>query len=372
MKVTSTLYDASGAQVGSSDEMPVDLILSEKYAQRNKPMYALLLHEVQNPLKWTAETPNLYTLVLSLVDENSNVIEARSCKVGFRKVEIVGQQMLINGQPIKLYGVNRHDHSQFGGKSVTREEMEADIRLLKQFNFNSIHTCHYPNDPYIYELCDKYGLYVMDEANIETHGVGGLITNDYTWVTAFMERGTRMVMRDRNHPSIIIWSLGNESGMGPNHAALSGWIKDFEPEGEHNDSNFLINGVVFPNGTPKPALYTCKYVYQPIEFSMVDAATYKIALKNRNFHNSTAGYCYRWEIKDEKGIVAQGSFAAPVLAPGECGEPVVLKDSFVLNVDLAQTGVGGTDTWSKRSVPYDKYRLWGKNYSYSFWFIPVL
>ena len=473
MKVTSTLYDASGAQVGSSDEMPVDLILSEKYAQRNKPMYALLLHEVQNPLKWTAETPNLYTLVLSLVDENSNVIEARSCKVGFRKVEIVGQQMLINGKPIKLYGVNRHDHSQFGGKSVTREEMEADIRLLKQFNFNSIRTCHYPNDPYIYELCDKYGLYVMDEANIETHGVGGLITNDYTWVTAFMERGTRMVMRDRNHPSIIIWSLGNESGMGPNHAALSGWIKDFEPtrpvhyegaqsqpehpdyiqpkrnakvvftsemqkaevskdkpkavpgnpvkrsgnptdavyvdiisrmyprielleamaqdpyhtrpiymceyahsmgnstgsmndywdvirkydallgghiwdwkdqgiaatneqgvkywkyggdfepEGELHDSNFLINGVVFPDGTPKPALYTCKYVYQPIEFSMVDAATYKIALKNRNFHNSTAGYCYRWEIKDEKGIVAQGSFAAPVLAPGECAEVVL-------------------------------------------------
>ena len=483
-KVATTLYDASSAQVGETQEILVEDMLAEKYGQRDKVYYPLLQHDVENPLKWTAETPNLYTLVLSLLDENSNLVEARSCKVGFRDVKIVGQQFLINGTPIKFYGVNRHDHSQFGGKAVTREEMEADIRLMKQFNFNSVRTCHYPNDPYLYELCDKYGIYVMDEANIETHGVGGRITNDYTWVTAFLERGTRMVMRDRNHPSIVVWSLGNESGMGPNHAAMSGWIKDFEPtrpihyegaqsqpehplykpakrsskvvftsemqkvektetppaslpelkvkrsgnptdavyvdiisrmyprievledmaldtihkrpiymceyahsmgnstgsmkdywdvirkydnllgghiwdwmdqgvagvneqgvkywkyggdfepEGEGHDSNFLINGVVFPDGTPKPAMYTCKYVYQPVEFTMVDVQSYRIALKNRNFHMSTAPYIYSWEIKDEKGVVVNGEFSAPVLQPGETAEVVVPVKKFVCKPDM--------------------------------------
>ena len=472
-KLTTSLYDAQNAQVGPTEEIYVDDILGEKWPQRDKTLYPFLSHDVKEPNKWTAETPYLYTLVLSLLDDKGQLVEARSCKVGFRQIEIVGQQLLINGTPIKLYGVNRHDHSEFGGKSVTREEMEADIRLMKQFNFNSIRTCHYPNDPYIYELCDKYGIYVMDEANVETHGVGGLISNEYTWVTAFLERGTRMVMRDRNHPSIIFWSLGNESGMGPNHAAMSAWIKDFEPtrpihyegaqsqtehpdyvqptrkktvvlesemvkventsalpvalpevkvkkqgnptdavyvdiisrmyprietleamandpyhtrpiymceyahsmgnstgsmkdywdlirkydcllgghiwdwmdqgiagvneqgvkywkyggdfepEGEKHSSNFCINGVVFPDGTPKPAMHTCKYVYQPIEFSMVDRASFKIALKNRKFHASTAGYTYRWEIKDEKGVVTSGVFSAPVLAPGESAEVVV-------------------------------------------------
>ena len=483
-KVTTTLFDASSATVGKTQEILVDDILSEKCGQRDKVHYPLLQHDVENPLKWTAETPNLYTLVLSLLDENSNLVEARSCKVGFREVKIVGQQFLINGTPIKFYGVNRHDHSQFGGKSVTREEMEADVRLMKQFNFNSVRTCHYPNDPYLYELCDKYGIYVMDEANIETHGVGGLITNDYTWVTAFLERGTRMVMRDRNHPCVVVWSLGNESGMGSNHAALSGWIKDFdptrpvhyegaqsqtehplykpskrtsrvvftsemqkvektktppkslpelkvkrsgnptdavyvdiisrmyprievledmaldtihtrpiymceyahsmgnstgsmkdywdvirkydnllgghiwdwmdqgiagvnengvkywkyggdfEPEGEGHDANFLINGVVFPDGTPKPAMYTCKYVYQPVEFTMVDAQSYRIALKNRNFHMSTVPYIYRWEVKDENGVVAKGEFSAPVLQPGETAEVAVPVKKFACKPDM--------------------------------------
>jgi len=137
--------------------------------------------------------------------------------------------MLVNGVPVKLYGVNRHDHSEYGGKTVTREEMEKDVRLMKQFNFNSVRTSHYPNDPYFYELCDEYGLYVMDEANLETHGVGGKLSNDCTWTSSFMDRLTRMVIRDRNHPSVVIWSLGNESGCGPNHAAMAAWVRDFDP-----------------------------------------------------------------------------------------------------------------------------------------------
>ena len=471
-KVSGQLYGPDGAAVGSPTEITVNEILTEHYPQRDNVYFPLLEQKVENPQKWTAETPVLYTLVLSLFDGDSKLVEARSCKVGFREVRVDGQRLLVNGVPVKLYGVNRHDHSEFGGKAVTREEMEMDVRLMKQFNFNSVRTSHYPNDPYFLDLCDKYGLYVMGEANLETHGVGGKVSNDFTWVGAFLERATRMVMRDRNHPSVIIWSLGNESGMGPNHAAMSGWMKDFdptrpvhyegaqgqpehplyeprrrsakvvftsdeqkvkkdkkynslpplklkkwskptdpeyvdiisrmyprveeleamaldplhdrpiymceyahsmgnstgsmkdywdvirkydsclgghiwdwkdqgiaavneqgvrywkyggdfEPEWEKQDGNFLINGVVFPDGTPKPAMYTCKYIYQPVEFAMVDADLYKISLKNRNFHMTTADYAYSWEIKDEKGVLQKGVFLAPVLAPGESAELVI-------------------------------------------------
>ena len=141
-KVRSALYDAAGLQVGTSDEIYADDIINERWGQRDKTPYPFLSHDVKAPHKWTAETPYLYTLVLSLLDDKENLVEARSCKVGFRDVKVVGQQVLVNGVPIKLYGVNRHEHSQFGGKTVTREEMEADIRLMKQFNFNSIRTSH--------------------------------------------------------------------------------------------------------------------------------------------------------------------------------------------------------------------------------------
>lgn len=472
--VVGRLYDPSGAKVGDDMKITAAEIYHEKYPQRDNVHYPLLEQKVENPLLWTAETPHLYTLVLSLYDAEGALVEARSTKVGFREVKISGQQFLVNGVPVKLYGVNRHDHSEYGGKSVTREEMEADIRLMKQFNFNSIRTCHYPNDPYIYDLCDKYGLYVMDEANLETHGVGGQISNEPTWVSSFMERATRMVIRDRNHPSVVFWSLGNESGVGPNHAAMAGWIEDYDPtrpihyEGaqgqpEHelykphsrkarivftsekqevkatkeepkslppiarhdksgnptdpefvdlisrmypriellermaldpnhdrpiymceyahsmgnstgamkdywdlirkhdnllgghiwdwkdqglarvdangvknwgyggdyekpsdvNSGNFCINGVVAPDCTPKPAMYVCKYVYQPVEFTAVDLPSYKIALKNRNFHMSTDRYTYSWVVRDEKTVLQEGTFDAPVLAPGESAEIVI-------------------------------------------------
>ena len=472
--VVGRLYDPSGTKVGDDMKITAAEIYHEKYPQRDNVHYPLLEQKVENPLLWTAETPHLYTLVLSLYDAEGSLVEARSTKVGFREVKISGQQFLVNGVPVKLYGVNRHDHSEYGGKSVTREEMEADIRLMKQFNFNSIRTCHYPNDPYIYDLCDKYGLYVMDEANLETHGVGGQISNEPTWVSSFMERATRMVIRDRNHPSVVFWSLGNESGVGTNHAAMAGWIEDYDPtrpihyEGaqgqpEHelysprsrkarivftsekqevkatkeepkslppvarndksgnptdpkfvdlisrmypriellermaldpnhdrpiymceyahsmgnstgamkdywdlirkhdnllgghiwdwkdqglarvdangvknwgyggdyekpsdvNSGNFCINGVVAPDCTPKPAMYVCKYVYQPVEFTAVDLPSYKIALKNRNFHMSTDRYTYSWVVRDEKTELQKGTFDAPVLAPGESAEIVI-------------------------------------------------
>ena len=207
----------------------VDAIIYEGYPQRDNVYFGLLEEKITGPELWSAENPTLYTVVLSLKDADENVVEARSAKIGFREVETKNGQLYVNGKSIKLYGVNRHDHDHLGGKSLTREDMENDVLLMKRFNFNAVRTSHYPNDPYFYDMCDKYGLYVLDEANIETHGLMGYLTNQSEWHMAFQDRVVRMVERDKNHPSIIGWSLGNESGTGPNHAAAAGWVKDFDP-----------------------------------------------------------------------------------------------------------------------------------------------
>ena len=475
--ISAALYDAQGTQVGEPMAVGADVVFTDKYPQRDNVFWPFMTQKFEGVNTWTAETPYLYTLVLKLSDAEGKCVEARSCKVGFRDVRLAGQQVLVNGVPVKLNGVNRHDHSEFGGKAVTREEIEADLRLIKQFNFNSVRTSHYPNDPYFLDLCDEYGLYVIDEANLETHGVGGKFSNDPTWSNAFLERAVRMVMRDRNHPSIIFWSLGNESGMGPNHAAMSGWVKDMDPTrlvhyegaqgqpqhplykplgrktkivytsemqkvdnvvkeydklppqpvsganpndpeyvdvvsrmyptvtslaamavdpnidrpvymceyahsmgnstggmkdywdlirahksllGGHiwdwkdqglarydeqgvkdwgyggdyekdtdpNSGDFCCNGLILPDCTPKPALWTCKYVCQPVEFTAVDMSGYRINVKNRNFHASTENYAYTWELKDESGVLQNGSLEVPVLAPGESAEVFVPVRNF--------------------------------------------
>lgn len=454
----TVLYDPAGSPVGHEMSITVDEIISEVYPQRDNVYFPLLEDYIENPLKWNAEQPNLYTLTLSLYGKDGECIESRSCKVGFRDIDIRDRQLFINGVPVKLYGVNRHDHSDTGGKTVTRDDMEADIRLMKQHNFNSVRTSHYPNDPYLYDLCDKYGMYVIDETNLETHGVGGRISNDPAWAGTFLDRVTRMVIRDRNHPSIILWSLGNESGTGPNHAAMAGWVKDYDPtryvhyEGaqgvptspkyiplkrsssivytsapqtgtetakpqvganptdpafvdiisrmyptytdleqmalnpdidrpvlmceyahsmgnstggmsdywnviraypgllgghiwdwidqgilrtdadgnrywayggdfekptDHNDGNFLINGIVWPDRTPKPAMTACKYVFQPIDIKADDLTACRFDVINRNFFSNADRYNLRWQLCDEKGTIQQGEMPMPSILPGD-------------------------------------------------------
>ncbi|TEU10442.1 MAG: DUF4981 domain-containing protein [Anaerolineales bacterium] len=188
-----------------------------------------LVRDVPNPKKWSAEEPNLYLLLLVLKDASGQVIQVERCKFGFRRVELHSGQLLVNGMPVSIKGVNRHDHHPDRGKAVTVESMIQDIRLMKQFNINAVRTSHYPNDPRWLDLCDEYGLYVFDEANIESHGVWDRLTKDPEWEHAFMERGVRMVERDKNHPSVIVWSLGNESGYGPNHVTLATWIHQRDP-----------------------------------------------------------------------------------------------------------------------------------------------
>lgn len=204
-------------------------IMNDRTPQRGPAKFAWLETRVENPLKWTAETPYLYTLVLELENRKRDVVEYVSCKVGFRSIEIKDGQFLINGNPIRMRGVNRHEHDPATGRSVTYEGMLKDIVLMKQANINAVRTAHYPNNSMWYELCNEYGLYVIDEADIEEHGLRGQLANDPTWHAAFLDRAVRMAERDKNHPSIVMWSMGNEAGYGPNFAAISAWLKDFDP-----------------------------------------------------------------------------------------------------------------------------------------------
>ncbi len=191
--------------------------------------WAVISQKVPKPHKWTAETPYLYTVVLTLVDSLGHPVDFESCRVGFRKVEIKEGLILLNGERLVLRGVNRHEHHPERGRALTEEDMRTEIKLIKQFNFNAVRTSHYPDAPLWYDLCDEYGIYLVDEANIETHGLWDDLSNDPLWLHAYLERATRMVERDKNHPSVLFWSLGNESGTGDNHAAMAAWIRSYDP-----------------------------------------------------------------------------------------------------------------------------------------------
>jgi beta-galactosidase len=182
--------------------------------------------------RWSAETPYLYRLVLELLNASGKCLEAVTSKVGFRTSEVKDGRLLVNGAAVLLKGVNRHEHDPATGHVITEESMRRDLELMKQSNINAVRTCHYPDDPLWYELCDEYGIYVVDEANIESHGMGygpRSLAKDPEWGQAHLDRIARMVERDKNHPSVIIWSLGNEAGDGINFENAYGWLKKREP-----------------------------------------------------------------------------------------------------------------------------------------------
>ena len=207
---------------------------------------AYLSLSVENAHPWSAEVPNLYRLVVSLVNSGTDlIVECEAYDIGLRTVEIHDGVLKINGKRILIRGVNKHEHDPARGHAEPLEGVEQDLRLMKQHNFNAVRCSHYPHQPGFYRLCDRLGLYVVDEANIETHGMTpmGRLADDPLWTNAFLERGTRMVRRDFNHACIIIWSLGNESGYGAAHDAMYGWIKRNDPnrpiqyEGGGSDTN---------------------------------------------------------------------------------------------------------------------------------------
>lgn len=229
--ITAQLYDAQQNPVIDQQlSIPIKSIYQERWAPRDVEKFALMEADIQSPLKWSAEQPNLYTLVFTVTDPSGEVVEARSQKIGFRQIKFSEKnELLVNGKVVKLMGVNRHDHNPQNGKALTREDMRKDVELLKRFNFNAVRTSHYPNDPYFYQLCNEYGIFVMGEANIECHHLGSYIPQQASWALPILSRIYRMVERDKNHPCIISWSLGNESGTGPAFAAAAAWIRDFDP-----------------------------------------------------------------------------------------------------------------------------------------------
>jgi beta-galactosidase len=266
-KVSAMLLDANGQRVAqaSSDWLS---IATEDDTQAD------LTLSVTNPLLWSAEAPNLYQLVFKLEDRRGRATEFLTTKTGFRSIEVSGEQVLINGQPILFKGVNRHDIDPDFGRTMSRERMLQDVLLMKQANVNTVRTAHYPNDPYFYELCDEYGLYVMDEANQECHGYLDL-SKIPSWAPAYVDRGVSMLERDKNHISVIFWSLGNESGHGVNIEAMAEAMRPLDPsrlihyEGQNEvadiDSKMYpsidyIQNQVLSKDTNKPYFY-CEYAH---------------------------------------------------------------------------------------------------------------
>lgn len=206
-----------------------DQVIMEGWEAVDKQTLLLPIErEIKSPKKWTAETPNLYQLILVLKENTGKITQVTGCKVGFRKVEIIDAQLHVNGHPIIIKGVNRHEHDQYTGQVITEESMIEDIQLMKQYNINAVRNSHYPNAERWYELCDEYGLYMVDEVNIESHGMGyeeESLAKDPIWGAAHFDRTQRMFERTKNHPSIIIWSLGNEGGNGVNFEVTYDWVK---------------------------------------------------------------------------------------------------------------------------------------------------
>ena len=424
VRIEATLFDAKGGPV-------FDEPLVRKIEEMGAIGEVLIFFEqkVQEPIKWSAEHPYLYVLLIILKDREGQTLEVESCKVGFRQVETRDGKILINGFPVLFKGVNRHEHDDKRGKAVTFESMLEDIKLMKRFNFNAVRTSHYPNDPIWYDLCDMYGIYVIDEANIECHGLaniwGGIPSiepaNDQEWLNAFMDRCVRMVERDKNHPCVIMWSLGNESGYGPNHDAAAGWIHGYDPtrpvhyEGtirktgkispivdvlsvmyptidwlvslakdtgderpiimceyahsmgnstgnlseyweairkherlrggfiwdwvdqgllrknddgvewwayggdfgdEPNDLNFCINGLVWPDRKPHPAMWECKKVFQPVEVEPVDLRDGKVRICNRYDFSDLGELDILWELLADGKIIEKGKLPKLHTPPG--------------------------------------------------------
>ncbi|GGK59690.1 glycoside hydrolase family 2 TIM barrel-domain containing protein [Streptomyces flaveus] len=382
---------------------------------------------------WSAEIPRLEGLDVELVAPDGTVVDRTSMEIGFRRVRIEGRDLLVNGERVLIQGVNRHDVDARTGRVVSRELMLAELSLLKRFNVNAIRTSHYPNDPYLLELADELGFYVVDEADIEAHAFTTTVPHDPRYLPEFLERVSRMVLRDRNHPSVVIWSLGNETGYGANHDAAAAWVRRFDPtrpvqyegaiavdwhgghgasdivcpmyphldalrafdgdrpvilceyayaqgnsaggladywelfetlpglqggfiwqfkdhaldpdgdgryryggdfEDHPNDGPVLLNGLVFPDLTPKPAFYEARGLFSPVSVASDDSDGRRLTIRNRQFFADLSGYELELRVETEAGPTASRTVPTPAVAPrGEARIPI--PDDLVKQLDDA-------------------------------------
>ncbi|XP_027114160.1 uncharacterized protein LOC113760377 [Coffea eugenioides] len=378
----------------------------------------MLKGKLLSPKLWSAEQPNLYTLVVTLKDASGNVIDCESCQVGIREISKAPKQLLVNGHPVVIRGVNRHEHHPRLGKTNLESCMIKDLVLMKQNNINAVRNSHYPQHQRWYELCDLFGMYMIDEANIETHGFHDFTnikhpTQEPSWASCMLDRVIGMVERDKNHACIISWSLGNESAYGPNHAALAGWVRgkdasrvlhyegggartsstdivcpmymrvwemvkiaedptetrplilceyshamgnsngnlheyweaidttfglqggfiwDWVDQGllkegvdgtKHwayggdfgdtpNDLNFCLNGLMWPDRSPHPAVHEVKFLYQPIKVSLTEGV---VKIRNVHFFDTTEAVEFNWMLHGDGHELGSGLLPLPIIDP---------------------------------------------------------
>jgi beta-galactosidase len=431
---------------------------------------------LKNPKIWSHEEPNLYIIEVSVFRESKH-IESTAFITAFRTVSVANRELLINGKAVLIKGVNRHEHDEKTGKTLSTESMVRDIMLLKQHNFNAVRTCHYPDDERWYDLCDRYGIYLVDEANIENHCFYNQLADDPAWTYAYTSRVQRMVERDKNHPSIILWSLGNESGDGASHAACSAWIHRRDPsrpvnyEGavrpaggqgsftldslgrgkgltdiigpmypqinlitdfvkyrddhrplimieyshamgnsngsladywkaieshhglqggfiwdwidqgieahtadgvkywkyggdfgdEPSDYDFCLNGLLFPDQSPKPVMAECKQVFAPVRLKPVPGKPYSITVENCFDFSGLKAIGLHWRLCTQDAILAEGRISLPDLEPGASAEIVlpvpkkiaVPQESGAGSIDSGTLYLHG-DFYLKQDTPWAK------------------
>jgi beta-galactosidase len=410
------LFDAAGALVTQA-EKKTNLRPGWDYRREGGLEFALDVSAVR---KWSPDSPCLYTTVLTLIAPDGREVDVESSRTGFRRIEIKQGVIYLNGVRMIFRGVNRHEHAYRTGRFVSREHMRREILTMKQLNFNGVRTCHYPDDPAWYELCDELGICLVCEADVETHGLMGVLTNSPAWASAFLERAIRMVLVHKNHPAILSWSLGNESWKGPNHSAMANWIRYYDPTrlvqyessgpeaiisdlrgnmyahpdaiinmladardlrpvvlveylyqirnsggGMHWFADLLerferfqggfvwdwqdkclvakdaagrefpgyggdfgedfvehtvpkhmtCNGVVLPDLTPKPVAHEIKNVQSPVQVVAADAEAGRFRLRNRHHASDTAGYALAWRLRENGGVVREGTLPMPAAKP---------------------------------------------------------
>lgn len=428
---------AAGADLGGPVNEAIEAYHAATWQNPGLVEFSLQTGQVE---PWSAETPKLYPLLVQLIDPTGEVVEVSQFDVGFRRVEIQGRDLLVNGRRIWIQGINRHDFDPHAGRTVSREQLQNQLAQLKRFNINAIRTAHYPNDPMFLELTDRYGFYVVDEANIESHDWARSICDNPRYLYAFVDRVSRMMLRDKNHPSVIIWSLGNESGSGVNHDAAAGWARGYDPHrplhyegainsdwhrGHHqtdivapmyppieaivayaqhpaadrplimceyqhamgnsngslddywraikstpglqggfvwelwdhgldpdsdgryryggdfgdtpNDGNFCIDGLLFPDGTPHPAMYELRRIFSPVEIvsSAAQLQNGILCIRNEQHFADLSGFAFNARLV---GIHDDGdeSTLSVAAGPGETAD-VVLPSAWTEALGQKQT-----------------------------------
>nr|WP_295872471.1 glycoside hydrolase family 2 TIM barrel-domain containing protein [uncultured Chitinophaga sp.] len=331
--VTMELVDATGKTVLKEENSGLQPVLG------NYKTHVQFHREVPNVQSWSAETPYLYTLYLTLKNKAGDVLEVVPQRIGFRTIELKDRNFLVNGKRVFLKGVNRHEHNATQGHTLTREDMRKDMEMMKQLNVNAVRHSHYPPDPYWMELCDEYGLYVIDEANIESHGryydLAYTLANDKQWRAPHLERILRMYERDKNHPSVITWSLGNEAGNGTNFYEAYDWLKahDTRPvqyeRAEHDYNTDIIVPqypdpdwlVKYSSHNPDRPMIMSEYAHI-MGNSLGNFQEYWTAIENHPFLQG--GFIWEWidqgidTVKNGKRILAYGGdfpLSGPVNEP---------------------------------------------------------